>query len=134
MRAVMIGLLAAGFLMVTVSADAGEDKVPSVSEIMKKLNKGPKSVHQSVGKQLKGEEPLWDDIIKLTKEYVSQCSFMEKNKPDVGDADSWAKFCKSYFEDAKALEVAVGKKDKKASLAAWTKIGKSCEGCHDAHR
>jgi len=114
--------------------NAVEDKVPSIEEIMKKVNKGPKSLHQVMTKQLKGDAPVWEDLAKMSKEYAALCGALGSNKCEVGEAKSWEKLCKEYAAEAKALDAAVAKMDKTASLAAIGKLNKTCEGCHDAHR
>jgi cytochrome c556 len=70
----------------------------------------------------------------MSKEYAELANCLGKNKCPKGSADSWAKLCKSYAEDAKELDTAAGKKDKAAALVAWGKLNKSCQGCHDEHR
>lgn len=103
--------------------------------IMRKLNrkKGNEGVHYQV--KIKFEQEAWPEIAKLSKEYAELTDTLCKNpKPEKGSKASWDRLCKSYAADAKALSEAAGKKDKAAFEAAYEKLNKSCQGCHDEHR
>jgi cytochrome c556 len=70
----------------------------------------------------------------MTKEYAKLCGALPKNECPKGNAASWAKLTKQCADDAKSLDLAAGKKDKTAALAAWGKLNKGCQACHDEHR
>jgi hypothetical protein len=115
--------------------DAADGKVPEVSEIMQKLNKGGKnSFHNNVGKDLKANPVDWPAVQKKTKEYEEYASAMPKNDPPKGDKKSWEKLAKEFATNAKDLNTAAGKMDKDAALAAQGKNGMMCMSCHRAHR
>jgi hypothetical protein len=128
---VLGGTLLAGAAL-TRAADKDDD-TPTVKQIMTKVNKGPKSLHQQIEKALKGD-PNWDDMAKQTKEYAKLCACMARNAPPQGEKDSWAKLTKQYGEDSKALDEAVAKKDKTAVAKAHKKLNESCTACHNAHK
>ena len=128
------GIVLSALLVSGTGAADKKDGVPTTEEIMKKVNK-PKGLHKAVGKALEEDKVEWDNVTKMTKEYAELAGALGLNpKPDKGSKASWDKLCKSYGEDAKALEAAVNKKDKTASGTAWSKLNKSCQGCHDEHR
>jgi len=112
---------------------AADKDVPNIEDIMKIVNK-PKGLHKTVGKALEEATVNWDDVTKMTKQYSELADALPKNKCPKGDAKSWDKLCKSYADDAKALNAAAGKKDKEAAKVAFGKLNKSCQGCHDEHR
>lgn len=117
-------------------AAADEDKVPSIKDVMKKVNKGPTSLSVTLGKELKAGEPNWSEIQKHTKEVAKLVAALEKNMPRKGSADSWKDLTKEYVASAKELDEAAEKKDKDAALAAHKKISGMavCKSCHTAHR
>src|SRR5262245_51605084 len=113
---------------------AQDNKSPTIKQVMKKLNSGPNSMTTIIGKELRDDAPMWDDIKKETQEYAKFVDALGKNDPPRGEKDSWAKLSKEYVESAKALDDAAQKKDKKAALAAHTSITNACKTCHMEHR
>ena len=124
------------------SVSAADKTVPDIEAIMKKINKPNrdrqdgqgKTMHKVVGKALEEETIDWGEVAKMSKEYAELAGYLGQNKCPKGSADSWAKLCKAYAEDAKALDTAAGKRDKAAATAAWGKLNKSCQSCHEEHR
>jgi len=114
------------------AANAAAD--PGIEDIMKKLFKGGKSLHKTVGKALEEATPKWVDVGPMAKEYADMAAALPKNAVPKGDAKSWAKLTMAFADDAKAFNAAVVKKDKTAATAAWGKLNKSCTACHDEHR
>jgi cytochrome c556 len=117
--------------------DAADKKadVPTTEEIMKIVNKPKGGLHRTVGMALEEDSINWDNVSKMSKQYAELADALGKNPcPKKGTLESWTKLCKVYAEDAKALETAVGKKDKDASVTAWSKLNRSCTACHDEHR
>jgi cytochrome c556 len=139
----MLRLIAAGVggVVLTIilasantSAEAADKKdVPNIEDIMKIVNK-PKGLHKAVGKALEADPVAWSDVSTKMKQYAELADALGKNPCPKGNGDSWSKLCKAYAVDAKALETAVAKKDKAAATTAWSKLNKSCQGCHDEHR
>ncbi len=118
-----------------VDAADGKADVPSTEKIMQVINKPKGGLHRLLGKALEEESVKWDDVAKMTKEYAELAGALGKNPcPKKGTLESWTKLCKAYGEDAKSLDSAAGKKDKEATIAAWTKLNRSCQSCHDEHR
>jgi hypothetical protein len=116
------------------AADPQAGKVPEVSEIMQKLNKGKNAIHKSVGSDLKANPIDWAEVQKKTKVYEEYASAMPKNDPPKGEKASWEKLTKTFATNAKDLNTAAGKKDAAAALEAQAKNGKMCMSCHQAHR
>lgn len=131
-------LLCAALYTSSSSVDAANNADALDTEtIMKRLNKKKDNagVHYQVKLKLEGDAVAWDDLTKLSKEYADLTAALCKNpKPTKGTQASWDALCKSYAADAKALSDASGKKDKAAATAAFEKLVKSCQGCHDEHR
>jgi hypothetical protein len=115
---------------------AQDTKTPTIKDVMKKLNGGTTGLTTAIAKDLDDDKPDWDDIKKETKEFVTFAEALTKNKAPKGDADHWKKVTKEYFDNAKALDAAADKKDKKAALAAHQKVSGRlvCMGCHADHR
>jgi hypothetical protein len=130
--------LGSGLMLAVVVAlspvGAQDNKAPTIKQVMKKLNAGPNSITATIGKELQDDPPVWDDIKKETQEYVKLVDALGKNDPPKGEKDSWTKLSKDYVDNAKALDEATQKKDKKAALAAHKKISAACMGCHMEHR
>jgi cytochrome c556 len=132
-RVMTVVALAAFALTVSVGGlIAADDKVPTVSEIMKVGHAGGKSLIAKTKAAVKAEK--WDeakvpaDALKVFGEALG------KNKPEKGDAESWKKLADKYKASTAAAAAAVEKKDAKAVGEALGKIGTSCKECHDAHK
>jgi hypothetical protein len=110
----------------------GAGKTPTISEIMKKGHAGAKSLLKTVGAQAK--EGDWDAAAKGAKTLKLYGEALGKNKPERGDEESWKKLCEEYQMSTAAVAKAVEEKDAAATATALGKIGKSCKGCHDAHK
>jgi hypothetical protein len=130
--------LASGLVLVVVvvlsPVGAQDNKAPTIKQVMKKLNAGQYSMTATIGKELQDDPPVWDDIKKETQEYVKLVDALGKNDPPKGEKDSWTRLSKDYVDNAKALDDATQKKDKKAALAAHKKIASTCMACHTEHR
>jgi hypothetical protein len=129
MAAVLAALMALG-----LPAGAADDKAPSISEIMKKCNGGPKGLCAMLGKALQAKEPSWDEIQKESKELVECATFLPKNKPPKGDQASFEKLAKGYVDIAKDIQAAADKKEQKDAAAAQKKLTATCMDCHKAHK
>lgn len=129
--AVMAGLVTA---TLQVSVGAQDQDNPSVKQIMRKLHKGSEAPLVMVKKDVQSNPPKWDDVKKLTKDFVILGAGLAKNDPPRGDKEHWTKVANEYFESAKAMDDAAQKEDKSAVLAARTTLMRSCKACHDAHQ
>jgi hypothetical protein len=118
------------------SADAQGEKPLTAKEIMGKLNKGDKALCPTIGKELRAEEPAWDQIQQDAKNFTTYAEALSKARAPKGEMESWEKLTKAYAGDAKALEEAAGKRDKKAAQTALARLAdmKTCGACHSAHR
>src|SRR3954469_14555784 len=132
MKKWLLGLAAAGLVLTNLGA--ADDKVPSVEDIMKMVNKKKGGLHSDVADLLKAGSIDWNTVQDKTKKYAAMADFLGKNDPPQGDKSSWEKMTKAYAADAKSLNSAAEKKDKAGASAARGKLGKSCMGCHKVHR
>jgi cytochrome c556 len=127
----------AAFLAVLVcigTSSAEADKEPTLKEIMKKCNGGPKGLCALIGAGLKGDKPSWDDLQKEAKDLVECSSFLPKTKAPKGDQESYEKLAKGYVDIAKDLQSAVDKKEQKDAVTAQKKLAGTCKACHESHR
>src|SRR5260370_36134017 len=102
----VLSVLALALTTGPLSADG--DKALSIKDIMKKLN-SPTGLQPNLGKELKDDEPSWDDIQKETKELASLAAALAKNDPPKGSKESWTKLTKTDADNAKALDDAAHK-------------------------
>ncbi len=130
----VVGALALIVAVVLVSVPGTDAKDPTIKEIMGKLHKGANAPIGLLKKDLQEDDPDWPEIQKTTKEFVTLGAALGKNDPPKGDADSWKKLTKQYFDNAKILDDAAKKKDKSGALSAQAKLAGSCLACHKAHR
>jgi hypothetical protein len=132
---VYVGLALAllmGFAALGTSAD--KEKDPTIKEIMTKAHKGGDSLIEKLGKELKADEPKWDDIQKQSKELVDLGTALGKNKPPQGGQESWDKLTKKYLDEAKVLDEAAKKKNKTATADAQMTLKTYCADCHKVHK
>jgi hypothetical protein len=128
----MLALLA--IVGLSLSPDGANAKDPGIKEIMGKLHKGANAPLGVLKRDLQSDEPPWPEIQKVSREFLILGAALGKNPPPKGDKDSWAKFARQYYDNAKALDDAAQKKDKPGALAAQARIAGSCNACHNAHR
>lgn len=110
------------------------DKTPTVEQIMEKAHKQKTGLRDKITTETKKDKPDWDNVKKMTSEFVDLANALEKNKPPKGDEKSWQKLSKEYAGQVKTLDDAAGKKDKAAVDKANKTLGANCKGCHDAHQ
>jgi len=132
--ALTLSLLAVALWVLPAGAQNG--KPPTAKELMQKLNKGPNSLCPTIGKELKAENPSWEQVQKDAKEFVTLATALAAAKPPKDEDNTWDKHAKAYAADARALESAVDKKDKAAAQKAHAKLAnmKTCNDCHGLHR
>ncbi len=111
-----------------------KDDAPTIRDIMGKLNRGPNSLTPSLAKDLRDAEPDWELIQESTAEYVELTRGLGKHTPPKGDKASWQRLAKAYADDARALDAAAKKKDKRGTAAVLDRINKACAACHKVHR
>lgn len=131
LRVVMVVALAAFAVTVGVgSLTAADEKVPTVSEIMKVGHAGGKSLINKVKAAVKGEK--WDDAKVPADALKVFGDALGKSKPEKGTEESWKKLAAKYKDSTAAVAEGVTKKDAAAVTAALGKI--NCKECHDAHK
>jgi hypothetical protein len=101
---------------------------------MTKLAKGPNSLTDVLGKELKQDQPPWVTIQGQTKEYALLAAELSTHNPPKGSKESWATSTTAYAGSATDLDKAAQAKDKDAALAAHGKLANSCMACHREHR
>jgi hypothetical protein len=106
-----------------------------IKMIMKKAH-SPTGLLYNIGKDLKDDEPDWDNIQQETKELLDLVSMLEKNKPPMGDQNSWKSLTASYLDMAKSLDAAAKKKNLSGAKSVQAKMSNenTCKGCHKVHR
>jgi cytochrome c556 len=115
-----------------VADDRKDDKLPEISEIMKKAHAKTDGYLAKIGKAAKGG--MWDEAKKAAKDQALIAVALGKNEPPMGDKKSWEKLTKQYTETSKKIEAAAKKEDAKGVGENIGMIFKSCKGCHDAHK
>ncbi len=131
------GVLFAALLLVAVVSGrvvAEKDAAPTIPEIMRKLNGGSNSMTRNLELDLKDDDPDWEAIQESSAEYVKLVDGLQKGTPRKGDKTSWERLAKNYAANARALDTAARKKDRKAAALVVTRIKNSCNACHDVHR
>lgn len=114
------------------AAPAADDKLPDISEIMKK---GHAKTNGYVDK-IKGaaKSGKWEDAQKYAKDLSILGEALGQNKALKGDEKSWKAQTAKYADNTKKLLKATEDKDAKAVNASVGALGNSCGGCHKAHR
>jgi len=134
MKRIATGALALLAALLTQHTPAQTDKVPDIKEIMAKANK-PGGHYFALRRDLKDESPPWDEVQASAKALSKLAAALGKNTPPKGDKASWEALTRAYADNAKKLEDAAARKDKKAAEAAALAMGDaSCTACHKAHR
>ena len=126
--------LLAGLALVSNPSGARDREDESIRKIMTRAHKGGDSLIEAVGRDLKADEPRWDDARKRTKELVRLGTSLGKKVPPRGGKESWATLTNRYLVSAKVLDASVMKKDREAALEARGQLKMQCAGCHRAHR
>ena len=129
-RVAALTAVAAFALTVTVGGlTAADEKVPTISEIMKKGHSKTGDIAK-IRTAVKGKK--WDDAKPAATELKGFGEALGANKPEKGDADSWKKLTDKYKASTAAAAAGVEKMDAAAVTAALGKI--NCKECHDAHK
>jgi|HubBroStandDraft_6_1064221.scaffolds.fasta_scaffold1117961_2 cytochrome c556 len=113
---------------------AADDKVPTIEDIMQKVNKGKGALFTQVKDAVQSGSPDWGNVQKMTKEISALADFLGKNDPPKGDKASWEKLTKAYTEKAKKLNDDAQSKNLSEVQADVKALGGSCQACHRAHR
>jgi cytochrome c556 len=132
MRCAVVAALGVAMLVFSDNSAANNFADPTIKDVMQLVN-GKNGICKGIGSGLKMEQPKWEDLQAKAKELVPLAKALSKNKPPIGDEESWAKFTTSYAKAAEDLEKAATAKDAKACADAM-KVIADCGGCHKAHR
>ena len=131
--AVLAGLLALAALAGGPNL-ALQDSPPTIAEVMRKLNSGTTSLTPTLAKDLKDAEPDWEGIQETTAEYVKLTAGLPTATPSKGDKASWQRLARAYVANARALDAAAKRKDRRGAATALARIQGSCKACHQVHR
>jgi hypothetical protein len=123
-----------GIAIIAIGPTFAEDKIPTIKEIMDRLHKGANPPIILIKRSLQSGDPDWEEIQKQTKEFVDLGKALGKNDPPMGDKASWTKLTKQYLENAKGMDAAAQKNDKRETLRYQAKLAGSCTTCHKIHR
>jgi cytochrome c556 len=131
----LVIILGAGVLMPAAQSSvrhAETDDLPSIADIMKKAHNRSDGCLEKIAAAATRDQ--WDDASKNARELTLIADALGKNKPKLGDEKSWAKLCKKYGENVKAVADATEMKDTKAVNTALGMLRNSCGDCHSTHR
>ena len=134
MRKAALALLLTAATLVGGRTLALQDKPPTIAEVMRKLNSGTTSLTPTLAQDLKDAEPDWEGIQESTAEYVKLTAGLPAATPGKGDKTSWKRLAAAYAANAKALDAAAKRKDRRGAAAALARIQASCKACHTVHR
>jgi hypothetical protein len=118
---VALAVIAAG--AVWLRADDKKPTKADIKELMKKTHKGEDSPLGKLSKELKSEEPSWDEVQKQVKELNNMASAL-------ASCDDTSKVAGNFQKSVTALDAAATKKDKAAAVEARQMLFKSCGACH----
>jgi hypothetical protein len=110
-------------------ATGADDKVPDISEIMKK-SFGKGGFKMTIPAAAKADK--WEDAQKLAKEWSELGKAIGKNKPPKGEPESWEKQCTKFSDTTKAVVKACEDKDAKAVTKTVGSF--NCAACHKPHK
>jgi cytochrome c556 len=114
-----------------LAEDKKNEKVPDIEKIMEDAH-GKDGLRAKIAAAHKANK--LDDAKKPVEEWVKLAGALGKNEPPKGEKDSWKKMTGTYEKSVKDLAAAV-KGDKADGVkTAMAAIGRSCAGCHKAHK
>jgi cytochrome c556 len=127
-------LLAMVTMPLAHEASGDGDSKLSINAVMHKQYTVSRAPFKRIKKELAADDPDWDKVREATKNFVNLATALEKNEPTSGEKESWTRFTKQHFGDAKAMDDAAEARDKAAILTVHRRVGDSCKACHQAHR
>jgi hypothetical protein len=130
--AASLGLMAAvlSFGSASRADDKKDEKLPTISEIMKKGHKETDGYIDLI--KAASKDGKWEDANKYAKTLAFFGESLGKNKPPRGEDDSWEKLTKKYAENTKL--VLKGTEDKDAAEVTKGLSGIKCGECHSVHK
>ena len=134
-RTARVLALAAILICLAGRIAAQGEKASELKETMKKIGDGSSGLFTKLGRELRDEEPVWDDARTMSREIVRLSSGLGKLTPPQGDQASWQKQTKAFAESVASLDREVVKRDRSTAFAAWKKMEtQTCMTCHKVHR
>ena len=132
-----VGIVVLTALLVCLRDRAGAqgEKASELQATMKKIGDGSSGLFIKLGRELRDEEPTWDEARKYSQEMARLTAGLTKYTPPLGDKASFDKQAKAFAAEVAALDAAIGKRDRATAFAAWKKLeSQTCTGCHKVHR
>lgn len=126
----MAVLLAYGSVGATPADEKKDEKLPDISEIMKKGHDKTEGYIAKVRESAK--DGKWEDAQKYAKTLAFFGESLGKNKAPKGDEKSWKALTEKYATNTKAAFKATEDKDAKAVNKALGGI--NCGECHKLHK
>lgn len=126
--ALIMGVALAGTV---VQADEKDSKF-DIGEFMKKSH-GKAGLRQKITTAVLKEKDF-DSAKEVAKEWLTEAQKLSKATPPKGEKAAWERTATAYCKQVKALSDACTAKDGDKAKAALDAIGKSCGGCHKAHK
>jgi hypothetical protein len=134
MKRIAFGALALLAALAAQPTSPPAERPPSIKEIMARAHR-PSGYYFAVLKGLREPAPAWDEIGVQARALSKLADALGRNAPPRGERSSWERLAAAYAANARALEEAVGRKDRPAALSAANALGEpACSTCHRAHR
>src|SRR5260370_29945316 len=99
-----VGIVVLTGLLVCLGDRAGAqgEKASELRDTMKKIGDGSSGLFTKLGRELRDEEPSWDDARKMTKEIVRLSAGLTKYTPPLGDKPSLGEHANRFAEPVAA--------------------------------
>ncbi|MFM7845290.1 MAG: cytochrome c [Planctomycetota bacterium] len=110
------------------------NQATSTHDIMEKIGEGPNSLTAQLDAAIKADPIVWEDLDKLLTEYTKLAGSMTSGRPPVGGTETWRPLTQNFVAKATAVQEAAKKKDKDATVAAFTQLTMTCAECHKSHK
>ncbi len=111
------GALTATDIMIVVNGKGG-----LVQQLKKDLAKSP------------ADDKSWAAVRAKAAVVAHLSTALARTQPAKGSSGSWSKYVREYAADTKKLAAATTANKHSAAKSALSAIGRSCRGCHKAHR
>lgn len=110
------------------------NQTASTHDIMEKIGEGPNSLTAQLDAAIKADPIVWEDLDKLLAEYTKLAGSMSTGRPPVGGLETWRPLTQDFTTKSIAVQEAAKKKDKDATVAAFTQLTMTCAECHKNHK
>jgi cytochrome c556 len=136
MRGKRIAAIAALLFGASAGLLWAEDKIPAIEDIME-AHHAKDGTLDKIAAGVSKDEPDWDKVQELTKEYAKEIPNLGKNKHPEGKGSDklWKELTTKIADSAKKLDEQAKKKDKEGVAKAVANIKPDqCKKCHDTFR